>query len=412
MADENSRMICNPHLGKPAYITAGNPCVRVFKEGSLQEPPEPVDPIDESEDELITPSCLTVVFASDSGEITPSMLTFNEDTGRYENPNGDTIIYDRALGWIVQTGLANYNPVTVTLNPTNSYCSTEGNTLSIVECSKLGGSFLPSCVATVFAQDPNIVMGEFLNDGNGNFTPEDTSQGTLVYSSNNVWTLSIGPDIYTGSTTQSEIEGSYVNADGQILVLSNNGCDVPDVVVEPIPDPITPTCITLVFSSSLSEPSPSDFTYDANTEEYTSENGSVITYDDDNGWVVTTPNSVFNPAMVSLSPVNSYSDDTGNSLSFVECANVGTAFLPDCIQTVFADDTEILLGQFGRNSDTEYTPADPLQGLVTFFEGNWVIGFQDENGNLTTYTGSANPSEVTGVYTDPLGRTILITECP
>ena len=412
MAEENTRMICNPHLGKPAYITAGNPCVRVFKECDLQGPPEPGEIIDEPEEEILTPDCLTIVFASDSGEITPSILSYNEQTRRYENPNGNTIIYDRTLGWIVQTGIANYNPVTVTLNPSNTYCSTEGSTLSIVECDKIGASFLPDCVATIFAQDPNIVMGEFLNDGNGNFTAEDTTQGILNYGANNVWTLSIGPNIYTGSTDRSAVEGSYVDPTGQMLVLSSSGCDIVDIDVETIPQPITPSCVTLVFSSSLAEPSPSDFTYDANTRQYTSENGSVIAYDENNGWVVTTLNGVFNPSMVSLNPVNSYSDNAGNAISFVECANVGTAFLPECIQTVFADDTEILLGQFGRNSDTEYLPADPLQGLVTYFEGNWVIGFQDEAGNITGYTGSSNPSEVTGVYTDPLGQTILITECP
>ena len=43
MATIKPKPICNPHLGKPAYVVATNPCEKVEKPCDLQTIPEEVE---------------------------------------------------------------------------------------------------------------------------------------------------------------------------------------------------------------------------------------------------------------------------------------------------------------------------------------------------------------------------------
>ena len=214
MATDRPKPICNPHLGKPAYIVADNPCEKVKKPCDLQEIPieEPVEEVDEP---LVTPDCLAVVFASDSDETSPNTFSYDEDSGNYEDSSGNTIIYDSALGWIVQT-TSSYTPVVKTNNPTNNYCNSNGEVVSIVPCDKTGGAFLPDCVKTIFSEDDTVVLGEFSND-DGEFTASDSDQGELVFDDG--WTLTVDGVVYTGPSSEGEVTGIYMNPDGQCILI-------------------------------------------------------------------------------------------------------------------------------------------------------------------------------------------------
>jgi hypothetical protein len=210
-----ARPICNPHLGKAAYTTASAPCVKVVKPCGLQPAPPyvPPQPVNKSP---ITPACVTIIFASDPAEITPEKFTYNTVTERYESADGGKIIYDMALGWIVQTGISNYTGQVKSRDPINTYKTSGGNVLSIVPCASVPVAPKPTCIKSVYADDANVVLGEFLVNGDGNYTPNNPSQGAISYVLN--WTLNVNNVIYQGGSDVSDPTGLYTNGNNTILV--------------------------------------------------------------------------------------------------------------------------------------------------------------------------------------------------
>lgn len=81
--------------------------------------------------------------------------------------------------------------------------------------------------------------------------------------------------------------------------------------------------------------------------------------------------------------------------------------LPECVRTIFSENSSVLLGQFQKNGNDVYISNDPNQGTLSFngSEG-WRL-----NVNGVVYSGSTVESEVVGIYTNSSGQNILMKSC-
>lgn len=396
-----SEIRCNPHLGKPAYITATNAC-EIVKSPCEIDIGAPIELISEIEDSLITPDCMSVVDVSNPGRRALE-FQFDNATGQY---SGDgTIIYDRVLGWIAEINGTSYRPSSVSDNVSNTYCNTEGDILAIVPCDKSGTAFFaPACLGAICSTNPAVPAGNYTSNGDNTYSPETPEQGSLVFSRSGGWTISADGQIYQGPNSSAlEPEGVYTAPDETYIALSAAACGINDID----PDaPNRPSCINMVFASNSLEVTPVEFNYNEDTDSYSGPSGQTIVRNGET-WTLTTPNGVLVTEACN-SPVTTYSDGT-NSATFVGCESASGAFLPSCVQSEFSNNANVILGEFTRLNNRNYTSGIGEQGIITYTD-RWRIAVTI-NGNTVQYLGSSDSNGVVGAYTSNTGATILITEC-
>lgn len=392
-------IICNPHLGKPAYVTASNACEVVKIPCELDKgTPITIDPVDPTE--LVTPDCVSVVNILDTSDVTE--FTYDGVTGQYSSITGGSIIYDVVLGWIVEVGGISHQPITNSANVSGSYCNVSGEILVVVECGKLDQNQpTPECIASIFTSNGNVTLGEFSYNGDGTYSPNDSGQGIITYTTGVGWTLTATGTTYQGGTIENDPSGTYTAPSGATIVLSEAGCGQVD-------NGVRPDCITMVFASNGIETVPLNFTYNSTSDTYNATSGESISYTDGSGWTLTTTNATYNSTTDSDTPITSYTDGT-NSVTFVDCDTTGGSFLSSCVRSIFSDNPDVVLGDFSQSSSVEYTSPSLDQGSIIFSSG-WQL-IVEINGVTQQYVGSTDPNQVTGAYVATDGTTILITEC-
>ena len=123
----------------------------------------------------------------------------------------------------MQTARASYLSNTKSMDPSNVYCDQSNNTVSFVDCSKTGSAFdsaPPTCVESIFADDNTITLGQFQDNGNNMYMPDDEGQGMLNFTMGLGWRIVLMTgQVYSGSTDESEIEGIYKNDTGQCILV-------------------------------------------------------------------------------------------------------------------------------------------------------------------------------------------------
>lgn len=216
----------NPYCGHPAYAGAANPkdCVKPPCEVATSANTE--DPtVEEPEPDVPErPDCVALVYASNEAEVLQE-FTYDEDNDQYNAPNGDTMIWDTALGWLIQTGNGTYFPQNAEdTSPFGLFCTSGDEAVSTVPCDKAvfpepepEPVVLMDCVRTKFADDEDYILGEF-NLDNGAYIADDPNQGVLAYDEQ--WTITVGGVVYTGSEDQASTTGLYFDPDGNCILVA------------------------------------------------------------------------------------------------------------------------------------------------------------------------------------------------
>ena len=184
----------------------------------------------------------------------------------------------------------------------------------------------------------------------------------------------------------------------------------PPDVIHPaeVEEPLTPPCFAIVFSTNPSVVL-EQFTYNAQSDSYTSPSGATAYYDSALGYIVSTTFGDYRASPASLNPINSYTRANGDALTTVLCASVPPPIpvVPTCVKTAYADDPAIVLGQWAANGTTAYDPVLPAQGSMTYGP---VVGWRILIGT-TYYSGGKDQNVPTGIFTAPNGKTILVRPC-
>lgn len=81
--------------------------------------------------------------------------------------------------------------------------------------------------------------------------------------------------------------------------------------------------------------------------------------------------------------------------------------LPQCVSTIFAENTSVVLGQFQKNASDIYIANDARQGSLNFTAaGGWKLTV-----NGVVYSGSSEKAQISGLYTNSSGQNILMKTC-
>lgn len=306
--------IVNPFLGKPAYVTASEPCRKVCQPCELQTgvappdpPPEPVEPL--------TPECVEVVFATDSSWVR-AVYAWDEASSSYipADPALPVGTYNSTLGWV----FGGFNTGSPSLDPRNSY-SSGTDVMALGPCGSVPPDppVFPECVQTVYADDPTVVLGQFqeVPVGSGTYVADGAGQGSLAFNTTLGWQINAGSATYQGSTDHGSVMGSYTAADGRVILVHR-------CVDPPPPDPIPPntvTCVRTVYRDDAAIPLGS---WNAMSEtQYTPPNSTFgsLTYSVATGWRYVFGAATYQGSMALAEPVGIYTNTAGQQVVFLEC---------------------------------------------------------------------------------------------
>lgn len=217
-------LVNNPFAGREAYASARYPTA--YQEASCQlRSGECCETVDEPVEEVLDlPDCLRMVWSTDEDESWTQEYTLDAGSQSYTAPNGDTLSYNDALGFSLNTFLRNYSHTNNDVgSATGVYCSVDGFTAVMVDCAKasIPEEPAPDCALVHFADNASIVLGE-LNNAGGIYVGTSVASGMLTYTAAGVWEFTDGAGvIYTGSTEENQPQGLYKNADGECLIIKD-----------------------------------------------------------------------------------------------------------------------------------------------------------------------------------------------
>lgn len=212
--------IPNPFVGKPAYVTASEPCPKVCKPCELQEPPDDPDPPVE-EPQPMTPPCFAIVFASNPS-VPLQQFTYNATEEEYEAPDGSTAHYDEALGYIINdVSTGSYTASPPSLNPVNSYSRQNGDAIATVLCDSVPPPVpeIPDCVESVYTDDAVMVLGQWSATGTGSYTPADPAQGSFDFIPGLGWRIISLGVTYNGGTDPNVPTGVFTASNGDLILI-------------------------------------------------------------------------------------------------------------------------------------------------------------------------------------------------
>ena len=272
----------------------------------------------------------------------------------------------------------------------------------------------PDCVALTYATNSNEVLQEFeYNSSTGRYDaidedPGNPSEAFLSFNQTFGWSVSTGNALYTSSQPNTSPYNVYCNNSNEaVTIIPCDKAVFPETPTEPGPEIVYEDCVEVIRYSDTNE-TPQQFFYNINTARYVAPNGDEIKLNQSSGlWELTTSIRTYTIAALTEQASGAYNSIDNQNASVGPCGDTQPPVV-GCVQSVYADDASITLGEFNVDGNLQLQPTDPLQGTLVF---NPQVGWIYTPDGGPPYQGGTVQTDPRGLYTALNGQCVLFKDC-